>query len=96
MSRAGNINNIFMNNLPEFRKDLVSGDWILVAGASRGKRPQIIRNISSVEKGSKGKCPFENPQKSGNGTPLLWYPAPDAPPAEMENFNKWFFWCFSS
>lgn len=49
----------------EFRKDIVSGEWILVA-PSRGKRP-ILQKTSK-------ECPFEDPQKSGNAAPILWRP----------------------
>jgi len=72
-----------MENKPEFRKDLVSGDWILVA-PSRKKKDYV-----SLEKDIK-KCPFEDPQKSGNPFPLLWYPHPESPPSKIEDFNEWF------
>lgn len=79
-----------MTDKPEFRRDLVSGDWILVA-ASRSKRPHLTKKPSLPDKGDDiKKCPFEDPQKSGNPFPLLWYPHPKAKEADMEDFNSWF------
>ncbi|MDD5033010.1 MAG: galactose-1-phosphate uridylyltransferase [Candidatus Pacebacteria bacterium] len=74
----------------EFRKDLVSGDWILIANTARGKRPELLKQKVAESKDDKSKCPFEDPQKSGNPIPLLWFPSPDTPPAEWEDFNSWF------
>jgi UDPglucose--hexose-1-phosphate uridylyltransferase len=68
----------------EFRKDLVSGDWILIA-PSRVRRPDIIK----IKK-EKGFCPFENPQKSGNPPPILWYPRPGTPLKKRKNLSSWF------
>ncbi|MBU1178856.1 HIT domain-containing protein [Patescibacteria group bacterium] len=65
---------------PEFRKDLVSGEWVLVA-VGRRKRP-IFKTGA--------KCPFDDPQKNGNPFPLLWFPHPQTPTSEMEDFNSWF------
>lgn len=57
----------------EFRQDLVSGDWVLIA-PSRLRRPKFF---AGKEKAGvtvpKSKCPFENPQKSGNAAPVLVY-----------------------
>jgi UDPglucose--hexose-1-phosphate uridylyltransferase len=79
-----------MESLPEFRKDLVSGDWILVA-AIRGKRPHLLKKQPSAAlENDIRKCPFEDPQKSGNPFPLLWYPHPKTAPSEMEDFRSWF------
>ncbi|MBU1091939.1 HIT domain-containing protein [Patescibacteria group bacterium] len=75
---------------PEFRKDLVSGDWILVAGAKRGKKPIFLKKTSSAElKQGVSKCPFEDPQKN-NPIPLLWYPHPKTAPSKVEDFDSWF------
>lgn len=88
-------------NLPEFRKDPVSGDWILVASGRRN-RPQFFsakggsahdgKKIAPVKKNVKGikDCPFDNPQKSGNPLPLLWYPHPNTPSSKMEDLDSWF------
>jgi len=79
-----------MTDKPEFRKDLVSGDWILVA-AGRSKRPQLLKKqTGSKLEDDVSKCPFEDPQKSGNPSPLLWYPHPHTPPSKIEDFNSWF------
>lgn len=53
----------------ELRQDLVSGDWVVVA-SRRGKRPHQEKKPRD-ENQPKKTCPFENPQKSGNGSPLL-------------------------
>ncbi|MEK7192357.1 MAG: DUF4921 family protein [Patescibacteria group bacterium] len=57
----------------ELRQDLVSGDWIIIA-PGRLKRPNaFIKKTKTVKEPKKG-CPFEDPQKSGNGEPILKYP----------------------
>ena len=69
----------------EFRRDPVSGDWILVASGRR-KRPRAgfdhRDRLSSAVKG----CPFDDPRSSGVLSPLAWFPhptkrRPDAEPA---------------
>lgn len=76
----------------EFRKDLVSGDWILVA-PSRRKKPEFfkdeIREQSASEEEIKN-CPFEEPQKSGNSEPVLWYPRPESSEEDKKNPDNWF------
>ncbi|QQG45838.1 MAG: HIT domain-containing protein [Candidatus Niyogibacteria bacterium] len=59
----------------EFRRDLVSGDWILVA-AKRAKRPQTKASKRRRLSSSKKNCPFDDPQKRGTPPPLLWLPHP--------------------
>lgn len=59
------------NGISEFRKDLVSGDWILFA-PGRKKRPGS--NIEIKKKRifpSPKNCPFENPEPA-----ILWEPLP--------------------
>ena len=57
----------------ELRRDLVGGAWIVLATA-RGNRPHEISDHSvSKERSPKKNCPFEDPQASGNGEPLLIY-----------------------
>jgi UDPglucose--hexose-1-phosphate uridylyltransferase len=68
----------------EFRKDLVSGDWILVV-PSRARRPDIAK----VSKNKKF-CPFCDPQKSGNPFPTLWYPRPNTPLKKRKELSSWF------
>lgn len=60
-------------NVSELRQDLISKEWVVIAtgrskrpGAfARGKREKFEQPIS--------ECPFEDPQASGNGEPLLIY-----------------------
>lgn len=57
---------------PELRQDIVSGDWIVIA-PKRHKRPQqFIKGEKRIKVG-KEQCPFENPQKTGHGEPILLY-----------------------
>lgn len=61
--------------MSEFRQDLVSGDWIIIA-PERQKRPHDFalrtekREISSPE-----ECPFEDLERTGNWPPILSYPS---------------------
>ncbi|MBI2462687.1 MAG: galactose-1-phosphate uridylyltransferase [Candidatus Spechtbacteria bacterium] len=57
----------------ELRRDLVTGDWILIA-KQRGKRPHafIAGDDKEIELPT-SQCPFEDPQKSGNAPPVLLY-----------------------
>jgi UDPglucose--hexose-1-phosphate uridylyltransferase len=77
----------------EFRRDLVDRDWVLVSSA-RLSRPHF-----GVKKDSTGdilvpakECPFEDPQKSGNGEPLYWLPRPSSKSKKIdsEKFENWF------
>ncbi len=61
-----------MNESPELRQDVVSGDWVLIA-PGRSKRPHAFALKVRRRKAPKSTCPFEDLQKSGNGDPLLWY-----------------------
>ncbi|MEE8131539.1 MAG: HIT domain-containing protein [Candidatus Paceibacterota bacterium] len=62
-----------MNN-SELRKDIVSGDWIVIA-PQRSKRPHdLIKKPQKRKKASIKGCPFENPQKTTHGEPILVYP----------------------
>ena len=56
----------------ELRQDLVSGDWILIA-PGRAKRPEEFRRKSKPQKKPKQGCPFEDPQRSGNGPIIAVY-----------------------
>ncbi|MDP2695820.1 MAG: DUF4921 family protein [bacterium] len=73
----------------ELRKDIVSGEWVLVA-AGRAKRPQVKKGV--VVKESKKGCPFENPQAKGqNGDPLFWLPRPSGAKTQAKKTLKdWF------
>ncbi len=61
-------------NIVEFRKDIVSGEWILVSSGSN-KKPVFFTGIVSKPY-PRSECPFENPISSGNEKLLLWYPSP--------------------
>lgn len=65
----------------EFRKDLVSGEWILISSL-RKKRP-IFFTKKTIK-----NCPFEDPQKNGNPKPILWYPKPSV--KKNAKLNDWF------
>lgn len=57
----------------QLRQDLVSGDWIVIA-PGRAKRPQqFIKKTVKRKASSKATCPFEDPQKTGHGVPILMY-----------------------
>lgn len=71
--------------MSEFRQDLVSGDWIIVAPEREG-RPHNVSGPPSARLAWGGKklsrkpppkkdCPFENPQKTGNWPPILSWPS---------------------
>jgi len=60
-------------NVSELRQDLVSGDWVLIA-TGRGKRPHAFIKEKRLEfEQPISQCPFENPQVTGHGEPLLIY-----------------------
>jgi len=81
---------LIKNKFSEFRQDLVSGDWILVA-SERKKRPYFLNNIqeSARKKFSLKNCPFENPQKFENPKPLVWYTLNFSEKSAGE-FKDWF------
>ncbi len=60
----------FINS--ELRQDLVSGDWIVIAPKRAKKAGQFLKKIKRIKQPIKG-CPFENPQETGHGEPLLLY-----------------------
>lgn len=57
----------------ELRKDIVSGDWVVIA-TGRGKRPEAFKAKPATFSHPKKTCPFENPQTTGHGQPILEYP----------------------
>jgi UDPglucose--hexose-1-phosphate uridylyltransferase len=58
--------------ISELRQDLVSGDWIVVAPRRAHRpRPDDLQEKKREKSAPKSACPFENPQKSGHGLPLL-------------------------
>ncbi len=62
--------------MSELRQDLVSGDWIILAG-DRAKRPHDWKKKSKRVKTPKNACPFEDLVKSGNEPIELFPPSDD-------------------
>ncbi len=58
----------------EFRKDPVSGDWVLVSPKAK-KKPVFFRQDRYVPL-PKSACPFEGRRLLEQGEPLLWLPKP--------------------
>lgn len=61
------------NKIPELRQDLITQEWVVIA-QKRAKRPQEFakKDLKPLDTSLKN-CPFENPQASGHGEPLLLY-----------------------
>lgn len=57
----------------EFRQDLVSGDWILIAPA-RSKRPNQFRAVKARPKTPRKDCPLEFAGEKGNGQLIFSWP----------------------
>lgn len=75
------------NFISEFRKDIVSGEWVLISSMRR-MRPHLLKPVLKQKKISrKNGCPFENPQKTGNSSPILWYPPPKS---ASQDIKDWF------
>lgn len=61
--------------MSEFRKDIVSGDWIVMAPA-RAARPHGFKKNSKKRTPSPLRdCPFEHPERTGNWPPIHRWPA---------------------
>jgi UDPglucose--hexose-1-phosphate uridylyltransferase len=61
--------------MSEFRQDLISGDWVIIA-PGRAARPKFLDEKRPARKpGPKATCPFEHPEKNGNWPPILAYPS---------------------
>ena len=56
----------------ELRRDLISGDWVVIA-MGRGKRPGsgLFKRASDPAYEKKEGCPFENLEASGNPPPIF-------------------------
>lgn len=59
--------------MSEFRQDLVSGDWIIVA-PERGRRPHAFRKKFTKRHAPRRTCPFEDLKVTGNWPPLVQHP----------------------
>lgn len=57
----------------QLRQDLVSGDWIVIAPGRLDRPQQFIKKTARRKISPKASCPFENPQKTGHGEPILMY-----------------------
>lgn len=66
--------------LNEFRQDLVSGEWVLFA-TGRAKRPGGENGNHAKLDQTKDRCPFEDPEGSGNEVLVTYRPAADIEPA---------------
>lgn len=79
--------------IAEFRRDMVCKDWVLVSSA-RSKRPifgDIKKGMAGKQAQSIKSCPFEDPQKSGNGEAIFWLPRPsNGKKVDSEKFENWF------
>ncbi len=62
-----------MANTSELRQDLVSGDWVVIA-PKRAQRPDQFKRKEKRKIAPIKGCLFEDPQKNGNGDPILVYP----------------------
>ncbi len=61
--------------MSEFRQDLISGDWVIVA-PGRAKRPNALFEKKKPRKPTpKSKCPFEDLKKTGNWPPVVAVPS---------------------
>lgn len=78
------------SDFSELRQDLVSGEWVIVA-TGRGKRPSQFADTKIKGKEKKSLCPFDDPQESGNGAPLLWFVAPGVRKSQEDiDLDDWF------
>ena len=57
----------------ELRRDLVTGEWIVIA-TRRALRPHAFIAKGEREEDTRESCPFEDPQKAGNEAPLFLFP----------------------
>ena len=60
-------------NVSELRRDLVSGEWVLIATGRARRAYAFARKRREKFKQPISECPFENPQATGHGEPLLIY-----------------------
>lgn len=66
----------------EFRKDVVSGDWVLISTVVQ-KKPVFFERPKEKPL-PKSKCPFDDTKKSGQEKTLLWMPGPGG-----KDFKDW-------
>src|SRR3989344_1597200 len=71
----------------EFRKDIVSGDWVLISTDIQ-KKPVFFKKAESRPL-PKSQCPFESARKSKQEKILLWMPRPRG-----KSFKDWWIQIF--
>jgi UDPglucose--hexose-1-phosphate uridylyltransferase len=79
--------------ITEFRRDIVSSDWILVSSMRQFKPHLIPQKLKSKTLDIPIKdCPFEDPQKHGSPAPLSWLPKNSHGKAPHSTFDpeNWF------
>lgn len=69
----------------ELRKDLVSGEWILVARGRRKRPHEFVKQSIAESVGAEG-CPFETSHINGM-SPVAWYARPGA---QNDVLEEWF------
>ena len=76
-----------MKSTVEFRKDIVSGDWVLISTDIQ-KKPVFFKKAESKPL-PKSKCPFDDIRKSKQEKVLLWMPKPG-----RKNLKDWWIQIF--
>ncbi len=76
-----------MKPVIEFRKDIVSGDWVLISTDIQ-KKPVFFKKAESKPL-PKSKCPFDDIKKSKQEKILLWMPKPGG-----KNLKDWWIQIF--
>lgn len=61
--------------MSEFRKDIVSGDWIVMAPGRAGRPHNFKNNAKKRVSSLLRDCPFEHPDRTGNWPPIHEWPA---------------------
>ncbi len=69
---------------PELRKDLVSGDWIVIS-PNRRKRPEQFKKSETTKRQPKKGCIFEDLKKINSSGPILTYGEKNWEVAVIEN-----------
>ncbi len=74
--------------MSEFRQDLISGDWIILA-PERAKRPHgLLPKKKKRPISPPSTCPFEDLEKSGNWPPIDIYPKEKNPDAAGRDSDR--------
>lgn len=76
-------------SVSEFRQDPVSGDWVLIS-TERAQRPGALEKAKREKfYQPKDGCPFEDPQATGHGQPVLAYLNGQEVPAGDDFQGEW-------